>query len=106
MDPADTTAPSVTLVATHSAVTEEASVTLIATTSENLGVTAVEFKDGGALLETLAAEPFELTVTLTAAENGGHDYTATARDAAGNQSTSDPATVAVAILNSAPHRAS
>lgn len=99
MDPVDTTAPSVTLAATHSAVTEETSVTLTATTSDNVGVTSVEFKDDGVVLETLAAEPFELTVTLTAAENGGHEYTATARDAAGNQSTSDPATVAVAILN-------
>jgi hypothetical protein len=98
-DPGDATAPSVTLTASEEAVTEDGSVVLTANATDNVGVVSVTFQDGATTIGTDSSPPWSLDLDMTAANNGQHSYTATARDAAGNATTSAAATLDVAIPN-------
>lgn len=98
----DTQSPSVTLTATPTTVTTAGNVTLSASASDNVGVTKVEFYDGGTLLNTTTTAPYSYVVTLTAAQNGTHTYTAKAYDAAGNIGVSANQVVTVNIATTLP----
>jgi hypothetical protein len=74
------------------------SVTLSATASDNIGVAGVQFKlDGTNLGAEDTASPYTITWDSTTTTNGSHTLTATARDAAGNTTTSTG--VAVTVSN-------
>jgi hypothetical protein len=96
---ADTTKPTVSLGSSSSNVTAAGSITLTATASDNIGVTSVEFFDGGTSLGTdsSASDGFTQSVSLSVANNGSKTYTATASDAAGNSQTSNAVSVTVNI---------
>jgi hypothetical protein len=96
---ADTTKPTVSLAASSGNVTAASSITLTANASDNVGVTSVEFFDGGTSLGTdsSAGDGFTQSVSLSVANNGSKTYTATASDAAGNSQTSNAVSVTVNI---------
>ena len=93
----DTTAPLVALTSSATTVTAAGSITLTATASDNVGVTRVDFFDGTTLLGTDTTSPYTQTVALTGANNGTHNYTARASDAAANAATSTRVAVTVNI---------
>ncbi|WP_157451082.1 Ig-like domain-containing protein [Deinococcus puniceus] len=80
---ADTTAPSVSLSAAQNGTT----VNLTANTSDNVGVTKVEFYRGteATPFETDTTAPYTAGFTVSSANNGTLNVTAKAYDAAGNQ---------------------
>ncbi|OLV17796.1 Ig-like domain-containing protein [Deinococcus marmoris] len=77
---ADTTAPTVALDASQSG----SSVNLLATATDSVGVTKVEFYRGSTLISTDTSAPYAATATVSTADNGSVTYTAKAYDAAGN----------------------
>lgn len=80
--------------------TTASTITLTATASDNVGVTRVEFYDGATLIGTDTTSPYTQAVSLTAANNGTHSYTARAFDAAGNSRVSAATSVTVNIAGS------
>ena len=76
----DTAPPSVTLSASQSG----GSVNLLASATDNVQVSRVEFYRDGALIRSDDAAPYAATATVTAADNGSVTFTARAYDAAGN----------------------
>jgi Bacterial Ig domain len=100
--PADTTSPTVTLTA-PSAGTVSGTVTVSASASDTVGVTGVQFRLQGA---NLGAEdttnPYSTSWNTTTVPNGSYTLTATARDAAGNTTTSAPRTVTVSNTTTPP----
>jgi hypothetical protein len=98
----DTQAPTVSLASSSVNVTTASTITLTATASDNVGVARVEIYDGATLLATKTATPYTQTVSLTAANNGTHSYTAKAFDAAGNNATSAIVAVVVNIGDTIP----
>lgn len=96
----DTSAPTVTFTTPRTA---SGLVVLSAAASDNVGIAGVQFKIGGVNLgaeDTTA--PYELQWDTVLHANGSHTLTATARDAAGNATTSAPMTVTIANLLSSP----
>jgi hypothetical protein len=77
--------------------TNAQTVTITATASDNVGVTSVEFYDGGTLKGADTTAPYTYDWPFTAADNGAHVWTARAYDAAQNVSTSRPVTLTVSI---------
>jgi hypothetical protein len=72
-----------------------------ANAADNVGVVGVQFKlDGADLGAEDTTAPYSIPWDTTAAANGSHAVTATARDAAGNATTS--ASVTAIVDNSAP----
>ncbi len=65
-------------------------VTLTASASDNVGVTKVEFYDGATLVATDTSTPYLYLWSFTSANNGTHQWTAKAYDAANNVGTSTP----------------
>lgn len=96
--PCDTTAPTVALEALPAFVTSAGSLTLTATASDDVAVRRVVFQRDGVVLGEDRTAPYELTVPLSSALNGRHEFSATAYDPSGNTST-DSASVLVAIGN-------
>ena len=90
---ADKTAPTVSITASSSSVTAAGSITLTATSADNIGVTKVEFYDGATKLGEKTSSPYTQTVAIEFTNNGSKNYTAKAFDAAGNSATSSPAAV-------------
>lgn len=85
---ADTTAPSVSVTSPANGSTIQGSISFTAAASDNVGVTGVRlFIDGNAVGAEITAAPFSATVDTTSLGNGTHVFSATARDAAGNQTT-------------------
>jgi len=94
--PPDTTPPTVSISSPVSGATVSGTITVSATASDNVGVAGVQFLlDGAALGAEDTASPYAVSWNTTAAGNGSHTLTATARDAAGNRTTSAPVTVTV-----------
>jgi endoglucanase len=93
----DTIPPNVSLGASSTSFTAPGTLTLTATATDNVGVARVEFFDGATLLTTDNTAPFTTSVSLTAANNGSHSYTARATDTTGNSRTSTAVTVTVNI---------
>ena len=98
----DTTPPTVSITAPVSGSTVSgASVTVSATASDNVGVAGVQFKlDGNNLGAEDTTLPYSITWNMTQTSNGSHTLTATARDTAGNQTTSGGITVTVSNATS------
>jgi hypothetical protein len=98
--PPDTTPPSASLSAPANGATVSGTVAVSASASDNVGVTGVQFKlDGANLGAEDTAAPYSVSWNTATAANGTHTLTATARDAAGNRTTSAAVTVTV---NNAP----
>ena len=93
----DTTAPAVSLTApANGSLVAGSSVTVSATASDNVAVAGVQFQlDGLNLNAEDTAGPYSVQWDTTRSSNGSHTITAVARDAAGNQTTSDPFSVTV-----------
>src|SRR6185295_16717019 len=92
--PSDTTPPTVSITSPANGATVSGTTQISATASDNVGVAGVQFLVDGA---TLGAEdtssPYAVSWNTTTANNGSHQLTATARDAAGNRTTSATVTV-------------
>ena len=86
----DTTPPSVSITNPPSGTiyTTAQTVTLRASASDNNGVTHVEFYDGSSLKTNDPTPPYTAAWTFSIADNGTHNWTARAYDAAGNVTTS------------------
>lgn len=97
-------APTITLASSSLNVTANGSITLTATATAKSGtVNSVEFFDGTTSLGIVTATPFTFPVSLTAANNGTHNYTAKVTDSNGSNATSTPAVaVVVNIPTAAP----
>jgi hypothetical protein len=92
---ADTTPPTVALLANPATVLVPGSTTLQATASDNIGVTKVEFWRSATLLATDTAAPYQAQVDFTAADLGTATFTAKAFDAQNNSTTSTAVNVLV-----------
>ena len=92
----DVSAPSVALTGPTPGATLSGTVPLSAAANDAVGVAAVDFLVDGSVVATSAGAPFSATWDSTSVWNGAHSLTATARDAAGNSSTSAGLTVSVA----------
>ncbi|AYG03718.1 Ig-like domain-containing protein [Gryllotalpicola protaetiae] len=93
---ADTTAPKTAITAPKSGSTVTGTVTLIASASDNVGLTDVIFRAGGATLgpATKASDgSYRLTASTASFPKGTYSVTSVARDAAGNVTTSAAATL-------------
>ena len=80
----DTVSPTVSLSSSANPVTT-GTFTLKADAKDDTGVTKVEFYEGDTKLGEDTTAPYELPVSVKAAQNGEHTYTARAYDAAGNK---------------------
>lgn len=92
---ADTTAPSVSLGASATAVTQPGSVTFTATASDAGGIEKVEFYRGTTLVSTDTGAPYQLTVNFGPADVGSVAFSARAYDNFGNAATSAALSVVV-----------
>jgi hypothetical protein len=70
-------------------------VTIVASASDDVGVTAVEFLVDGAVISTDTSPPYAALWNTLSVPNGSHVLTARARDACGNTTLSNPVTVTV-----------
>lgn len=96
----DAVAPTVNITNPLAGSTVSGALTVSAAAADNLAVVGVRFKlDGANLGSEDTAAPFAASWTTTAASNGAHTLSATARDAAGNTTT---ATVSVTVYNVPP----
>jgi hypothetical protein len=108
--PVDTTPPTVELNLSSNSVSTPGDISLVATTSDNLGVTKVEFYERVLGVDAAptkigedSSEPYGLQrPVLSPADNGSHEFTAKAYDAAGNIGTSNTETAVVSIEVTAP----
>ncbi|HEX8706129.1 MAG TPA: Ig-like domain-containing protein, partial [Myxococcaceae bacterium] len=85
----DLTAPTVALTAPTAGATVADVVACTATAADNVGVTRVEFYEGGAPLCTDTSAPYACNWSTRSGPNGNRTLTAKAYDAAGNFSTAE-----------------
>jgi Domain of unknown function (DUF4082)/Bacterial Ig domain len=94
----DTAAPTVSVTAPAAGSTVADTLSVTATAADDIGVVGVQFKlDGANLGAEVTAAPYAVSWNTTLTTNGAHVLSATARDAAGNSTTS--ATVPVTVNN-------
>jgi uncharacterized protein (AIM24 family) len=98
----DTIPPSVTITSPASGMTYSTAqtVTIVASASDNVGVSKVEFYDGTTLKATDTSSPYTYSWAVTSANNGTHSWTAKAYDVAGNSASSGAVGLTVNIANS------
>ncbi len=100
----DTVPPTVSQITANPAnATAEGIVTLSVSATDNAGVSSVQFFDGSTLLGNAArgeGDTWRLFWTLEITQNGAHNLTAKAADAAGNSHSSTPLNYSVAITSS------
>jgi uncharacterized protein (TIGR03118 family) len=96
----DVVAPTATITAPAQGATVSGSVTITATASDNVGVTAVQFFAGTTLIGTASTPPYSVSWDSTTSAAGSVPLTAQAQDAAGNVGAS--AAVTVTVNNAAP----
>jgi hypothetical protein len=90
--------PSVSITAPTSGASVSGTVTVTANAGDNVAVAGVQFKlDGANLGAEDTTSPYSVVWDSTTASDGNHALTATARDGAGNTTTS--ATLAVTVAN-------
>ena len=92
----DATAPVVEITAPAASANVTGTVSVEATATDNLDVTAVRFFADGDLIGSDTTAPYSIDWDTTAEANGNVTLTAEADDAAGNTGASDAVTVAVA----------
>ena len=91
----DTIAPTVSLSAPVNGATVSGTVAILASASDNVGVTKVEFYQDGSLLSAGNVAPYSYSWNSASASNGSHTLSAKAYDAAGNVGQSSSVTVTV-----------
>ncbi len=94
----DGASPTVSFSAPAPNATVSGLVTLAATASDNVAVTAVEFKNGSVTMGTDTSLPYSYPWNTTLVPNGARTLNVVARDAAGNRATS---TRTVTVANTA-----
>lgn len=94
---ADTQPPAVQLTAPVNNTRVSGRVTLVATATDNVGVTRVEFFEGTTSLGVATQAPWQLEVDTATWSDGLKSLTARARDAAGNSTTSDIVVVIIGM---------
>ncbi len=77
---------------------------VVATASDDVGVTRVEFLVDGSRFATLTSAPYSVLWNTTTVPNGSHVLTTRAFDACGNTGTSSGVTVTVLNLLASGHR--
>jgi concanavalin A-like lectin/glucanase superfamily protein/Big-like domain-containing protein len=93
----------VSITAPTSGATVSATVTISATASDDQGVVGVRFRiDGADLGAEDTTTPYSRAWDTQTVANGNHVLTASARDIAGNQTTSSPVTVTVSNTTPPP----
>ena len=80
--------PSVSITSPTNNATVAGVISIVATASDNLGISHVDFAVDGAPIGTVVAAPYQVTWNSAGVTNGGHAVSATAFDAAGNHSMS------------------
>lgn len=99
----DVTAPTVSVTAPANGATVSSLTTVTASASDDIAVVGVQFKlDSVALQTEDTSAPYSISWDTSTATNGTHLLTATARDAAGNSSTSGSITVTVSNVVAPP----
>ena len=95
----DTTDPNVTITSPSAGTTYTSAntVSINASASDNVGVTQVRFYKNGALQGTDTTAPYSRNWSFSSANNGSHNWTAIAYDAAGNSKTSTAVNLTVNI---------
>jgi hypothetical protein len=92
----DLTPPAVTVTAPAAGAVVSGTTTVRAVASDNVGVTGVQFRlDGANVGAEDTTAPYEIPWNTAAASSGAHTWTAVARDAAGNTTTSGGVSVTV-----------
>jgi len=98
--PPDTTPPNVSIAAPAEGATVQGQITITASASDNVGVAGVQLlMNGQPLGGEVNAAPYSMNWNSTTAANGNYIIAATARDAAGNRTTS--AAVRITVQNQA-----
>src|SRR5712691_8601257 len=101
--PPDTTPPTVRITSPASGTTASGTITVTADASDDVGVVGVQFKYNGINFDTeKTSPPYTATAYTNKVWDGTYALTAVARDAAGNQATSDPVTITVSNNNPQP----
>jgi hypothetical protein len=95
----DTQAPTTALTAPSAGSTLSGTITVSASATDNVGVSAVDFYLDGVFKSTDSSAPYAWSWDTTGSANGSHALQSRARDAAGNVGSS--ASVAVTVSNSA-----
>ncbi len=99
----DTTLPTVSIAspAAGTVYTVAQPVAIMASASDNVGVSLVEFYDGVTLMGMATTSPYTYTWLVTSADNGLHSWTAKVYDTSNNSSTSGAVgvTVDIALLD-------
>ena len=92
----DLTPPTISVTSPSAGSSLSGTAAVSASASDNIGVVGVQFKlDGSNLSSEDTISPYTISWDTTAASNGSHTLTATARDAAGNSTTSSGTTITV-----------
>jgi hypothetical protein len=91
----DTTPPVTTITAPPAGSLQHATVTVTATASDNVGVTAVDLLVDGASVATDTTAPYSFPWITAGVPDGAHQLATRARDAAGNTGTSPAVSVTV-----------
>jgi len=91
----DTRAPSSAITFPVNGLLVTLLVTIVASASDDIGVTGVEFLVDGAVISTDTSPPYAALWNTLTVPNGSHVLTARARDACGNTTLSNPVTVTV-----------
>ena len=98
----DSTLPTISIATPATGATVSGSILISAAASDNVGIAGVQFKlDGSNLGAELINSPYSGNWNTALASNGRHILSATARDAAGNITTSS--SVIVTITNSSSY---
>jgi hypothetical protein len=91
---ADVTAPTASMIDPQPSTTVSGVVNVSANAGDDIGVVGVQLKvDGKPIGNELSALPYVVSWDSSNVPNGTHTLTATARDAAGNATTSAPVTI-------------
>lgn len=92
----DTTLPLISLTLPLADTVISGLVTLTASSSDNVGVTGVRFfVDGNSVGTEVTVPPYQTVIDTTSLSNGTHSMVATAKDNAGNTSTSSVLSITV-----------
>ncbi|HZD97329.1 MAG TPA: Ig-like domain-containing protein, partial [Micromonosporaceae bacterium] len=102
MPPPDTTPPAVSFGAPAAGATVSGTASVQVSASDDTGVASVSLSLDGATLGTDTSAPWTFGVDTTKLPNGAHSLTATASDAAGNQTSAQES---VTVLNSTDTKA-
>jgi hypothetical protein len=99
----DTTPPTVAITSPTPGATVSGTITVTANASDNAGIVGVQFQYDGINFDPEdTTPPYTATAHTNNVPNGSYTFTAVARDAAGNRTTSAPVTVTVSNNDTTP----